>query len=141
MRYYTLWFTFILIMLICTYAFISCMPRAQEDSPVEDLDQQERQLVMEDRWPEGCNSCHKVEGKDRTIATYTNQRVAGHPVVDSRDIEDCYDCHRTGDDRFARSLHLSHMNSRVYTEAFGAGCIGCHQMNDQGKVFIKGLED
>ncbi len=141
MRHFALRITIFIAILILFSMFTGCMPRAQEESRTEDLDQQERQLVMEDRWPEGCNSCHKVDDKDRTIATYTNQRVVGHPIVDSKDIEDCMDCHRPGDDRFARSLHLSHMNSRVYTEVFGGGCIGCHQMNDRGHVFIKGLED
>lgn len=100
----------------------------------------EWQVLMGDAWPEGCNSCHRAEDKDRTIATYTNQRIQGHPVIDSRYLKECMECHRSGEQRFQRRLHQSHLQSRIFIELMNSNCQGCHQMNQQGDIYVKDLE-
>ncbi len=132
-------FIFLIVVLIILAIIFGYISRMEQKSRQEDLDQQERQLIMEDFCPEGCNSCHKVTDKDRTIATYTNQHIQGHPVIDSKTIEDCMDCHNPGEERFTRRMHFSHLNSRIFTELMDSSCVGCHQMDDKGRIFIKGL--
>ncbi|RQD75260.1 MAG: hypothetical protein D5R97_06370 [Candidatus Syntrophonatronum acetioxidans] len=117
-----------------------CIFGIQEKEGQEDFSQKERQMIMEDVWPDGCLSCHRVEDEDRTIGVYVNNNIEGHPVIGSKYLVECMGCHGLGEEDFGRRLHASHMKSRLYTEFFNSGCLGCHQMNDEGKVFVKGLE-
>ncbi|PKM83863.1 MAG: hypothetical protein CVU88_00780 [Firmicutes bacterium HGW-Firmicutes-13] len=131
---------FILAVSIYLVSFGGCSSWIQERGGQEDFDPQERRMVLEDVWPEGCISCHKVSGpQDHTLATIVNEHLQGHPAVDSKNIKECMECHRPGEERFYHRLHVSHMNSRIFTELLDSSCIGCHQMEEKGEIFIKGL--
>lgn len=128
---------FIIALLV---AVNGCLAGIQERKGQEDYSLEERHMIMQDAWPKGCISCHRVTDDDKNIGFLVNQEIEGHPVIDSRTLKECMDCHRSGEENFVNRLHVSHMKSRKYIEYFHSNCLGCHQMNNKGKVFVKGLE-
>jgi len=87
---------------------------------------------LRDPAPEGCTGCHKDEHR------LSNEVPEGHPgVAEDSELADCMQCH---EDEFGQILHTFHLQSETYVQTLQGNCSGCHKMEDDGSIFVKGWE-
>ncbi|MGE5576199.1 MAG: hypothetical protein ACM3TT_03255 [Syntrophothermus sp.] len=93
----------------------------------------------EDKFPQGCVSCHKVEGdKDYSLSAEI-QKIKGHPPIKANDPKACMACHKEGKLAFKKVIHPVHLNSQTFGPKLGGNCLSCHAMATDGTMSVKGL--
>lgn len=95
--------------------------------------------LAEDKFPQGCASCHKVEGDKNYSLSAEIQKIKGHPAIKANDVKVCMGCHKEGKFAFKKVLHPIHLNSQVFGPKLGGNCLSCHAMSPEGEMSVKGL--
>jgi len=99
--------------------------------------------VTKDNAPGGCGDCHRKinEEKDYTLNAEA-KAIADHPETNANTVAECIVCHDAESERpFRKILHRAHIiEGEHYTEEYDKNCINCHQVDEQGTVVVKGLE-
>ncbi|SJZ32411.1 hypothetical protein [Selenihalanaerobacter shriftii] len=97
------------------------------------------QLVTQDNSEGGCTAgCHQGE--------YNLQNqikdIEGHPDVEASSLEECLQCHASGELAFKTVIHKSHLiEGEHYTEDYDKNCINCHNISEDGEITVDGLDN
>lgn len=90
-----------------------------------------------------CTECHKP-GTQYSLSNEA-KGIEGHPPVNSDEVSTCMRCHanESKDYAFMYVLHTGHLGSEDshFVTNYNGQCTTCHQMTQNGKVVVVGVND
>jgi hypothetical protein len=97
-------------------------------------------LLTQDNSEGGCSGggCHEGEYSLQNEV----ENLEDHPSVESDSLAECMKCHASGEYAFKTLIHKVHLvEGEHYTDEYDKNCINCHEISEEGKVSVEGLEE